>query len=474
MIDYETLRQQHRADAIALAPRLIERMHWPADRLAAHRVQRLRELVRTAVARSAWHRERLADAEVPRLDLGSLRELPTMTKADLMAHFDEVVTDHRLTLRRVNAHLQTVDSNGYLFDRYTALTSGGSSGERGVFVYGWQAWAEFWLGCFRPLLRAKQSDPEVRSRPLVLAWVAAGDFGHATAALGRTFAGPNLITHRFPVTLPINEIVDGLNATQPDAVNAYPSALHALAFEAHSGRLRINPRWVLSAAEPLLPEIRTAAEAAWGVPVGNLWGTSEGGGTAVPCAQRSSHISEDLVIVEPVDAEGRPVAPGERSAKVFLTNLYNHALPLIRYEITDEVTVLSEPCPCGSACPCVADILGRLDDTFVYDNGVAIHPHLFRSALGRRDAVVEYQVRQTPTGAAVAVRRKGPIDADYLSRELEAGLARLGIERPEVTVETVDHLRRDGGPAKLTRFVPLERSRESRPPGLAPRLSGVA
>ena len=40
MSDYETLRQGHLAYAIALAPRLIERLSWPADRLADHRAQR--------------------------------------------------------------------------------------------------------------------------------------------------------------------------------------------------------------------------------------------------------------------------------------------------------------------------------------------------------------------------------------------------------------------------------------------------
>ena len=94
---------------------------------------------------------------------------------------------------------------------------------------------------------------------------------------------------------------------------------------------------------------------------------SEGGGVGIPCEHARSHLSDDLLIVEPVDEDGLPVAPGERSAKVYLTNLFNRALPLIRYEITDEVTIAAEPCPCGSAHRCVSDIQGRLDDAFVYD-----------------------------------------------------------------------------------------------------------
>ncbi len=454
MRDYEALRQRHVADAMALAPRLIAQLDWPAERVAAHRSQQLRALVRDAVERSPWHRERLGGVAVDRLDPESLRQLPAMTKSDLMEHFDQIVTDERLSLKLVNAHLDRVETNGYLLDRYTALASGGSSGERGVFVYDWEGWAIFWLGCFRHLLRAKQSDPELVSRPLKVAWVMAGHLTHATAALGRTFAGPSLTSFRFPVTLCTEEIVAGLNEAQPDALNAYPSALHVLSFEARAGRLRINPRRVQSAAEPLLPEIRSAAEGAWGVRVGNLYGTSEGGGTAAPCDHGSTHLSQDLVIVEPVDGDGRPVAPGERSAKIYLTNLYNRALPLIRYEITDEVTVLTEPCQCGSSMASVADIQGRLDDMFVYD-GRPVHPHVFRTALGRRAAIVEYQVRQTPSGAAIALRCEGTVDFEGLSRELEQGLADLGLKRPKVTFTTVELLERTDGPAKLKRFIPL-------------------
>ena len=54
-------------------------------------------------------------------------------------------------------------------------------------------------------------------------------------------------------------------------------------------------------------------------------------------------------------------------------------------KITDAVTVLTEPCPCGSAHRCVADIQGRLDDVFEYD-GRRVHPLVFRSPLGRRSA----------------------------------------------------------------------------------------
>jgi phenylacetate-coenzyme A ligase PaaK-like adenylate-forming protein len=287
-----------------------------------------------------------------------------------------------------------------------------------------------------------------------MASVTAAHFSHATAAMARTFSSPRMTTVRLPVTLPTEEIVAGLNEVQPDFMTVYPSALHVLAHESAAGRLRIAPRRVLAGAEPLLPEIRAAAEQAWGVKVINVYGTSEGGGTGVGCDRGSTHLSEDQLIVEPVDLAGRAVPPGERSAKIYLTNLYNPVLPLIRYEITDEVTVLPGPCACGSGHRRIADVQGRLDDVFSY-GGRRVHPHLFRTALGREADVVEYQVRQTPAGAAIAIRCTAPVSLDALRDRVATALARAGLDRPQVTVEVVDRFERPGGPAKLKRFLPL-------------------
>jgi phenylacetate-coenzyme A ligase PaaK-like adenylate-forming protein len=102
----------------------------------------------------------------------------------------------------------------------------------------------------------------------------------------------------------------------------------------------------------------------------------------------------------------------------------------------------------------VADIHGRLDDVFVY-NGHRVHPHVFRSAFGRNAGIVEYQVRQTTDGARIVVRCGGRVDLERLSAEIATELATLGVPRPVIEVTAVERLQRDGGPAKLRRFVPL-------------------
>jgi phenylacetate-coenzyme A ligase PaaK-like adenylate-forming protein len=381
-----------------------------------------------------------------------------MTKHDLMSNYDRIVTDPRLTLDVIETHLDGLKSDAYLFDRFHAVASGGSSGHRGVFVYDWESWADCYLSCLRYSVRNRLRNPDLMRRPLRIATVAAERATHMSSALPRTFSDPaSTMAVAVPITLPLPRIVAGLNEANPDAVIAYPSVLPDLAHETRAGRLRISPRFICSVSEPLLPEIRAVAEETWGVPVMNWWASSEGGGMAISCGRgKDLHLSDDLLIVEPVDAEGNPVPPGTRSEKIYLTNLYNPILPLIRFDITDQITLIdeTEPCPCGSAHRRIEDVDGRLDDAFFYPGVGSVHPHLFRSRLGSDRGVVEYQVRQTKRGAEIAIRCRGEVDLSRLQGQLAGDLVRLGLHEPEITICRVEQLQRQAT-GKLKRFMPL-------------------
>jgi phenylacetate-CoA ligase len=149
----------------------------------------------------------------------------------------------------------------------------------------------------------------------------------------------------------------------------------------------------------------------------------------------------------------RPVPPGTRSDKVYLTGLFNTTLPLIRFELTDQVTLLDRPCPCGSAHRLIADVQSRLDDVFTYPGGQVVHPIVFGSVLGRDRGTVEYQVRQTPAGAEVLMVG-APGDPAALARRLAA--------EPVVEVRPVGALERQAT-GKVRRFRPLEVAGVSRP-----------
>jgi phenylacetate-coenzyme A ligase PaaK-like adenylate-forming protein len=385
-----------------------------------------------------------------------------MTKDDLMANWDGVVTDRRLTLDLVEGHLAGLESDGYLLDELHAVASGGSTGRRGIFAFGWREWAVAYAGFMRTTLWDLAVTPELAGLPLRIAMIGARNATHMTSALPQTFASPAADVARFPVTQPIGQIVAGLNAYQPLALIGYPSMLALLAAEARAGRLRILPRRITATSEPLLPEVRRALTESFCAPVSNMYGTSEAGPMGIGCWRSPGlHLCDDLVIIEPVDLAGRPVPPGVPSDKVYVTAIANPTLPLLRFELTDQVTVLDRPCPCGSAHTLIADVEGRLDDAFAYPGGQVVHPHTFRSVLGRDRRVVEYQVRQTPAGAEVLVVG-APADPAAIGRALAAELAGLGLPGPSVEVRVVDQLDRQAT-GKVRRFRPLEAAEVSRP-----------
>jgi phenylacetate-CoA ligase len=259
MAEYEDLRQRHLATLMTLMPEHVQRLRWPADRLRRERRDRLRDLLRVAQASSPWHRERLAGVDPDGFEEADLAGLPPMTKDDLMANWDRVVTDRRLSLDRVEGHLAGLESDAYLFDRFHAVASGGSTGRRAIFAYDWREWAEAYAGFLRPAVWDRQVTPELADRPMTIAMVGARDAGHMTSAMPQTFANPMVDVALFPVTQPIDQIVAGLNAYQPVTLMGYPSMLALLAVEARAGRLRILPRRITTTSEPLLPEVRRAS-----------------------------------------------------------------------------------------------------------------------------------------------------------------------------------------------------------------------
>jgi phenylacetate-CoA ligase len=258
---------------------------------------------------------------------------------------------------------------------------------------------------------------------------------------------------RVAPTLPHAEIVERLNALQPKTLSGYASTLALLAGEVRSGRLTISPTRVFTCGEPLLPEVRAEVEAVWPVHLYNFYGMSEGP-YAFPCrAGDAMHLADDLHYVEPVDEAGRPVPPGTPAAKLLVTNLFNLAEPLIRYEVTDQLVVLPEPCPCGVATRRIDHLLGRADDIFTYPGGIRVHPLTIRAPLGRHRHVVEYQVMQTERGVRVRFCANGPVDPSELSATIATGLRGCGLADPEVTLEHVPELSRQVS-GKLKRFVP--------------------
>jgi phenylacetate-coenzyme A ligase PaaK-like adenylate-forming protein len=236
----------------------------------------------------------------------------------------------------------------------------------------------------------------------------------------------------------------------------YASVIGRVARAAIAGELKIRPVRVSTNSEPLSEEDRDAIEVAWGAPVHNLWGSTEIGVQAVGCGfGEGLHVCEDEVILERVDADGRPVGPDEPATRTLATGLAGRTFPFVRYDLGDEVTLLPDPCPCGSELRRVAAIAGRRDDDFRYGDRT-VPASAFRYVLGTDPRISEYQVRQTTTGADVLV--VGSPDVPTVVAGLVAALEPYGIANARITVDVVDRIPRHASTGKLRRFIALDAS----------------
>ena len=145
--------------------------------------------------------------------------------------------------------------------------------------------------------------------------------------------------------MPMAELVARLNRFQPALLAPYASMAAMLADEQEAGRLHINPVLLALSAEGLPQEEYGRIARVFDAKVGNSYAASECMFMSTMCDEGWLHVNADWVAFEPVDADYRPVAPGEQSHTVLISNLANRVQPILRYDLGDSVLQRPDPCP---------------------------------------------------------------------------------------------------------------------------------
>ena len=441
------------ARALAISFALTPHDHWSRARIEARQQAMLTRLVRHAAAHSPFYRELYGGIDIS--GKVALHDLPPIDKPMVMANFDRLVTDRRLTLATVETHLRGLRREGYLFGRYRALATAGSSGYRGIFVFSRKEWSVELANALR-WHRYMGITPRLFPRVKISA-IGADSPMHVSACL--TGSG-DVGLFRFQILAaisPLAELVAALNAFQPDVLLSYPSVASLLALEQLSGRLRIAPTRISTHSELLSAEMASRIERAWGCKPFNHYGLSELSTVAVECDRhRGLHLLDDMFILEVVEDRFRPVPPGRLGQRLLLTNLYNYTQPLIRYDVSDMLEISAESCTCGRGFPLVAAIGGRAEEVveFPGERGgrVAVPTVVFASIIEDFSEIAEFQICHED--GELLVRAVFASPREGLEKELEARLAarlrQMGAVPPPVRIERAAALERgSAGMGKL-------------------------
>ncbi|MEV1005437.1 hypothetical protein [Nonomuraea sp. NPDC050202] len=420
--------------------------------MAARQRARLSELVAWARTRSPYYRHLYRDLPAVVADLALL---PPTCKRELMAAFDDWVTDPAVTLAQARAFADDPARIGQPFaGRYTLSTTSGTTGTHGIFLQDARPAAVTSAMMARMLagwLSVRDMARIARGGARMALVIPEGGHFASTVAAARLRGRSRVAA--FSVHQPLADLVAELNAFRPAVLAPYASIGALLAGEAEAGRLHIDPALVMLTAEGLPTSEYARIAAALGAKVRTSYACNECPFLSYGCAQNWMHLNADWAILEPVDEQYRPVPPGEPSHTVLLTNLANHVQPILRYDLGDSVLLRPDPCPCGQPGPAVR-VQGRAADLLTFPGPgpageqapVTLAPLPLATLLEAVPGLELFQIVHTaPTSLRVRLHPAPGADPETLWRQIETRMRDLlsrhglGHVRLERAAEPVQH-----------------------------------
>ena len=341
--------------------------------LEVTKLAKFRALVRHANTHSPYYARLISER---RLDPGTCTpaDFPVLTKAILMANFDDIVTDRRITKKVVADFLsRSSDPTERLFGEVTVMHTSGTSGEVGYFLYAPSDQARMNAGSrrFRQVFKGRfPKKRRRRFRRVRIAFYGAtgGHFAGVTAvsALQRGLRRLFLKTAAFEVNTPLPGVTAGLDRFEPDVLIGYTTALKVLAEEQRAGRLHVAPIAVAATGEMV-----TKADL-------KLLSEAFGDTTALSVYACTEHM---LLGISNPDGDTMTLTDENLSFEFhddhsIVTNLANFTMPLIRYRMSDILQPVSEP---DARLIIVKGLVGRVEKLPTFVNGAGssdfLSPH---------------------------------------------------------------------------------------------------
>ena len=180
-------------------------------------------------------------------------------------------------------------------------------------------------------------------------------------------------THVMEVRQDVRIQLQWLRRIAPDYILSLPANLEVLAgLLIQEGPLP-GLKAIQSMASVLTPEAQAVIEKGFGVPVTNTYSGVEAGYMATSCpAGHGLHVHAENILLEVLDADNRPCAPGQ-TGRIVLTTLNNLRAPFVRYDLGDDASLGVEACLCGRGLPLLARIHGKQYPMFLLPDGQRKH-----------------------------------------------------------------------------------------------------
>jgi phenylacetate-CoA ligase len=389
--------------------------------LEAIKQGKFRALVRHAHANSPYYtrimRERGLDPETC-----LAADFPVLTKTILMANFDDILTERRITKKVVADFLtRSSDPKDLLFEEFTVLHTSGTSGEVGYFLHAPADQARMRAGArrnrrvFRHVMPRRW--PGLRRMRLGFYGSTGGHYAGASgvASMQRGLARLFLNAAAFEVNTPLPAVVQQLNEFRPDVIFGYTTALKMLGEEQRAGRLCIKPMAVFATGEMVTKADMQFLSAAFdGAPASSVYACTEHMmlGMSNPDGETMTLMDDNLMFEFYTDHS-------------LITNLYNHTMPLIRYRMSDILRPVSRP---DDRYLIIQNLVGRTEQMPLFANSSGardfISPHTINEIFV--EGVTRFQMQITgPSSFRFPICVDADLDGAARSRAMAGVQERL-------------------------------------------------
>jgi phenylacetate-CoA ligase len=242
----------------------------------------------------------------------------------------------------------------------------------------------------------------------------------------------------------IGTFLDEIMSFKPVLLDGYAESYNIIAQKLGQGAYEGHrPKGIMSSGQTLPRLSRERIEKAFGCKVYDKYGAREfAGGLAYQCEKQHDnyHVVAECAVIEVVDADGKPVKPGEMGA-IVVTELNNYASPLIRYKLGDFGIAVDEniQCECGRGLPLIGPIQGRIQATILGANNQLIPGTFFARLFADYDyAIRQFQVVQSELGKITLKIVKANRYTDNVLEKVMAEIKKHLSDTIQVSIEFVD------------------------------------
>jgi phenylacetate-CoA ligase len=355
------------------------------------REKKLRKILLFAYKNSDFYNRTFKEAGITEKEIKylPLSAFPTIDKSILLKNFDEIVTTDDLKqeeLRRFDEG-QSTDRKPYK-GKYHVVHSSGSTGKPGYFVYDEEAWSDMLLGIIRAALwnmTMKEILKLLAKSPRIV-YIAATDGRYGGAmAVGDGIEGVRASLLNLDIKTPLDEWVHQIEEFNPDMIIGYPSAIKILGELIEKRKVEMDVFRIVSCGESLGAGLRRYLEEVFRAEVINFYGASESLALGVDSNGNDGMLLfDDMNFIEIEDD------------KMYLTSLYNFAQPLIRYQLSDTLTLQEPDEESNYPFTKAVGLLGRNEDILWFEDGKGKREFLHPLAVEGLciEGLKDYQFRQ--------------------------------------------------------------------------------